>query len=209
MLGQVLYYSYYRPRKHRSNSLSERQNSSVTEPLLGSSSSPRPPQRRDSLSQAFSGERSDKEAIRNILSVVVVVVVGFAGWFIAWKAGAWSPPDDMPDSKAPLGALVLGYASSFFYLTARLPQIYTNAKRQSCSGLSILFFILSTIGNVTYGASILSHSLERTYLLNNIPWLLGSIGTLVQDFVIFGQFVYYGRLQKHKSRRRSSNPPRV
>ncbi|KAF3903832.1 hypothetical protein AA313_de0208044 [Arthrobotrys entomopaga] len=114
MLGQVLYYNHYRPRKQRPNG---RQHSDMAEPLLGSTSTPRPSQRRDSLSQVFTDEKFDGAAVRNTVSVVVVVMVGSGGWFIAWKAGAWNPPGDMPNTTAPLGALVLGYASSFFYLT--------------------------------------------------------------------------------------------
>ncbi|RVD80303.1 uncharacterized protein DFL_008204 [Arthrobotrys flagrans] len=203
MLAQLIYYNHYRPKK-RYRLLQNRQTDhagpSSTDPLLPDTEASRTTKhpgsrRRDSLSEAFSDSSSPKEAIRNAISVFLVLFVGTSGWFVAWKTGAWGPQGDTPDTEAPLGALVLGYASSFFYLTARLPQIYTNAKRQSCSGLSILFFILSTVGNLTYGASILSFSLEHNYLLKNTPWLLGSIGTLVQDFVIFGQFVYYGRLR--------------
>ena len=47
------------------------------------------------------------------------------------------------------------------------------------------------MGNATYGASILSHSLERDYLNTNLPWLIGSLGTMVEDAVIFIQFRMY------------------
>ncbi|KAK6333934.1 hypothetical protein TWF730_004108 [Orbilia blumenaviensis] len=203
MLAQLIYYNHYRSRKRYRLLRTRRTDHAApgpADPLLPDTEDSRPakhpaPGRRDSLSEAFSDDQSPKEAIRNAISVFLVLFVGTAGWFIAWRTGAWGPQGDIPDTEAPSGALVLGYASSFFYLTARLPQIYTNAKRKSCNGLSILFFILSTVGNLTYGASILSFSLEKNYLLKNTPWLLGSIGTLAQDFVIFGQFVYYRRPQ--------------
>ncbi|KAF3311560.1 hypothetical protein TWF173_008190 [Orbilia oligospora] len=203
MLAQLVYYNHYRPKKHyrfSQNRRTDHAGPSLSDPLLPDAEASRAtkhtgPQRRDSLSEAFSDSSPSKEVTRNAISIFLVVFVGTTGWFIAWKTGAWGLQGDTPDTEAPLSALILGYASSFFYLTARLPQIYTNTKRQSCSGLSILFFILSTVGNLTYGASILSFSLEHNYLLKNTPWLLGSFGTLVQDFVIFGQFVYYGRLQ--------------
>lgn len=204
MLAQLIYYNRYRPRKTcrllQNRRTEYTSGPSTTDPLLPDTEvshiTKHPtPQRRDSLSQVFADGTSSKEAIRNTISVSLVLLVGTSGWFIAWKTGAWGPQGDSSDTVAPVGALILGYASSFFYLTARLPQIYTNFSRQSCSGLSVLFFILSTVGNLTYGASILSFSLEHNYLLKNTPWLLGSIGTLAQDFVIFGQFVYYGRRQ--------------
>lgn len=58
-------------------------------------------------------------------------------------------------------------------------------------GLSLLFFILSVLGNATYGAGILFHSTERDYFLTNLPWLIGSLGTMVEDAIIFVQFHIY------------------
>jgi hypothetical protein len=73
-----------------------------------------------------------------------------------------------------------------------------------------LFFILSLLGNLTYGAGvsdvisassvgrgltackqILCHSTEKDYFLTNLPWLIGSLGTMVEDVVIFIQFRIY------------------
>ncbi|KAK6337686.1 hypothetical protein TWF696_001172 [Orbilia brochopaga] len=219
MLGQLVYYKYYRPQtgtldrpSHRSL-VPPQHEPGITDPLLQpdqSHLSDDPSQqnvrkssrlrRRDSLSEAFSAKSSLREAAKNTVSVLIVLVTGVAGWVIAWKTGTWSPQGSAPsDTVAPLGALLLGYASSFFYLTARLPQIYKNFRRKSCDGLSVLFIILSTIGNLTYGASILSYSLDRNYLITNVPWLLGSLGTLVQDFVIFFQFNHYSRLKNRQA----------
>jgi hypothetical protein len=47
------------------------------------------------------------------------------------------------------------------------------------------------MGNLTYGAGILFHSTEREYVLTNLPWLIGSLGTMVEDVVIFIQFRIY------------------
>lgn len=55
----------------------------------------------------------------------------------------------------------------------------------------MLFFMLSLTGNLTYGISLVAYSQERKYLLNALPWLLGSIGTIVEDCVIFVQFRLY------------------
>lgn len=59
------------------------------------------------------------------------------------------------------------------------------------AGLSLLFFILSLLGNLTYGAGILFHSTESAYVLKNLPWLIGSLGTMVEDVTIFAQFHMY------------------
>jgi len=58
-------------------------------------------------------------------------------------------------------------------------------------GLSLLFFILSLMGNLTYGAGILCHSTQHEYVIKNLPWLIGSLGTMVEDVFIFAQFRMY------------------
>ena len=66
-----------------------------------------------------------------------------------------------------------------------------NYRDKSCEGLALLFFLLSLMGNATYGLGILCHSLERDYLITNTPWLIGSLGTMVEDAIIFVQFRMY------------------
>lgn len=52
------------------------------------------------------------------------------------------------------------------------------------AGLSRLFFLLSLLGNITYGAGILLHSTEREYVMDNLPWLMGSLGTMAEDIIV-------------------------
>ncbi|KAG0363105.1 hypothetical protein BGX24_004984 [Mortierella sp. AD032] len=87
--------------------------------------------------------------------------------------------------------LILGWGSAILYLGSRIPQIYKNWRLKSCEGLSVMMFIFSVFGNVFYVASIFLNSLEIDYLLKNMPWWLGSGGTLVFDFTIFFQFYIY------------------
>ncbi|KAK4949205.1 hypothetical protein LTR28_007282 [Elasticomyces elasticus] len=133
--------------------------------------------------------------VKNGVSVVAIVAVGAVGWAVAWKTGAWTPtPVDAGEGAqySPRGAQVLGYASAVAYLGARIPQIIKNQREKSCQGLSLLFFLLSLLGNATYGAGILLHSQTRPYLLTNLPWLIGSLGTMAEDAAIFVQFHLYG-----------------
>lgn len=80
-----------------------------------------------------------------------------------------------------------------------------------------MFFILSLLGNVTYGAGvsnhtsssprsiltlpiqILCHSTEKDYFLTNLPWLIGSLGTMFEDVIIFAQFRIYAAQEPHPS----------
>lgn len=38
--------------------------------------------------------------------------------------------------------------------SARIPQIAKNYREKSCDGLALLFFLLSLMGNITYGAGV-------------------------------------------------------
>lgn len=58
-------------------------------------------------------------------------------------------------------------------------------------GLAVLFFMLSLTGNLTYGVSLVAYSQEKKYLLNALPFLLGSLGTIMEDCIIFVQFRLY------------------
>jgi hypothetical protein len=52
---------------------------------------------------------------------------------------------------------------------------------------------MSLTGNLTYGISLVAYSQEKAYLLNALPWLLGSLGTIVEDCMIFVQFRLYSK----------------
>jgi len=150
---------------------------------------------QNSLSQIVEDVETGNEGkawLKNTISVLLVCLAGVAGWAIAWQTGAWRPAPEENGSagelKVALGAEILGYASAVCYLGARIPQIIKNQRDKSCEGLSLLFFILSLLGNATYGAGILFHSTEKEYVITNLPWLIGSIGTMAEDAVIFFQF---------------------
>eukprot|EP01147_Barroeca_monosierra_P008101 gene8101-10107_t len=95
-------------------------------------------------------------------------------------------------SPSQIAGWTIGWVSGLMYFTSRLPQIVKNFKRKSCEGLSLAMFCMAILGNVTYAFGVLFQSVERDFLIDHMPWLLGSIGTLVFDFTIFLQFMYYG-----------------
>ena len=113
--------------------------------------------RRSSLDRVLEEPTRTSTVIKNIVSVLLIIVVGTAGWAIAWKTGAWRPTpvgQEGEDGRGPVGAEVLGYISAVAYLGARIPQIIKNQRERSCEGLSLLFFLLSLMGNATYGAAV-------------------------------------------------------
>ncbi|KAF2266598.1 PQ-loop-domain-containing protein [Lojkania enalia] len=152
-------------------------------------------QRHNSLGSIAEDDSDSTEWMKNTLSIIGVCLIGAAGWAIAWKTGVWAPTpaeDGKSDAEMAMGAQILGYVSAVCYLGARIPQIIKNQQDRSCEGLSLLFFMLSLLGNATYGAGILFHSVERDYFLTNLPWLIGSLGTMVEDATIFIQFRVFG-----------------
>ncbi|KAK1833114.1 putative vacuolar amino acid transporter YPQ1 [Podospora conica] len=155
----------------------------------------------DPLTRIITGEDDTPDSnpwLHNTLSIVAVWVVGAAGWFISYKMGAWDGGvPDVDDGGSPAAmpekqiGMVLGYFSAVCYLCARIPQIIKNYQEKSCEGLALLFFLLSLTGNFTYGASVMSYSQEPEYFIRALPWLLGSLGTMVEDCIIFVQFRLY------------------
>ena len=96
-----------------------------------------------------------------------------------------------PEWEVVIGRAV-GYASSVFYLGSRLSQIYKNHSRRSCEGLAMSMFFTAACANIAYGLAILLRGGGHpTYLLNSIPWLLGSLGTVALDTTILAQSRYY------------------
>jgi solute carrier family 66 (lysosomal lysine-arginine transporter), member 1 len=107
---------------------------------------------------------------------------------------------------------VFGYLCAAFYLGSRVPQIILNYRRKSTEGVSLLFFLFACIGNLTYDMSIFAYDpsvacteggemgmcgegeagrIYRRYLAVNASWIVGSLGTLMLDMGIFGQFFWY------------------
>jgi solute carrier family 66 (lysosomal lysine-arginine transporter), member 1 len=84
-----------------------------------------------------------------------------------------------------------GWFSAICYVCSRFPQILKNKREESTQGLSLLMFCLGMVGNLSYCVSILLQSTETHYILQNLPWLVGSGGTLILDVFIAFQFYLY------------------
>ncbi|KAI1077003.1 PQ-loop-domain-containing protein [Whalleya microplaca] len=213
LIGQCVYYNASNARKARHRSLSTETEASEDEPLLRrrrTSSAGLPGSHRrhsvhhsesnlDPIKRVVTGEDETPDSnpwLHNTLGIAAIWIVGAAGWFLSYKVGAWDKPQPDSESNAEptplaIGGMVLGYASAVCYLCARIPQIIKNYREKSCEGLALLFFLLSLTGNLTYGLSVFSYSQDANYITKAIPWLLGSLGTIVEDCIIFYQFKIY------------------
>ncbi|KAI8065704.1 PQ loop repeat-domain-containing protein [Gongronella butleri] len=98
---------------------------------------------------------------------------------------------------------IFAWICTCLYLMSRVPQIAKNYRRQSVEGLAPSLFIFAVLGNLTYALGILIHPGQtRASLMDALPYLLGSAGTLMFDFTIFLQFVWYTRLKRQRERKR-------
>ncbi|XP_067423626.1 lysosomal amino acid transporter 1 homolog [Emydura macquarii macquarii] len=101
-----------------------------------------------------------------------------------------------PFTKKEIIGFTIGSISSLLYLFSRVPQIYTNFKRKSTTGVSYSLFALVILGNLLYGLSVLLKNpdpgqAEGNYILHHLPWLIGSLGVLFLDVIISFQFLAY------------------
>lgn len=88
---------------------------------------------------------------------------------------------------------VLAWGCTFVYMASRCPQLLKNYRRKSVDGVSPMLFGSALAGNLTYTLSILT-SCEFLYDPNRsaffwrqLPYIMGSAGTIVFDIAYFYQ----------------------
>lgn len=79
-----------------------------------------------------------------------------------------------------------------------IPQVIRNYRRQSVVGLSMLMFTCSILANLCYGIQLLLRlpTLDASFWGATLPFLIGSIGTLVWDATVFAQAWRYRRASR-------------
>lgn len=152
----------------------------------------------------------------NTTCVVMVIAAGVLGWWLSRSYADETPDsgngsdggDDGDDIHFDLGGQIFGWLCAVFYLGSRLPQLLLNFRRKSTEGVSMLFFLFACLGNLTYVLSIFAFDpkcsdpethckpgdagrIYGQYILVNLSWLAGSLGTLLLDMGIFIQFFIY------------------
>ncbi len=123
-----------------------------------------------------------KIVLQYVGALGLVIAAGVLGWALSSEN---HPRDTAPPTTADdIGPKALGYLSALLYLSARIPQIYHNYRLKSTEGLSLLFFMFSTLGNLSFSLSLLFVTTNMDDLMLNLPWLIGSAGTIVFDFTV-------------------------
>lgn len=132
--------------------------------------------------------------VKYTLPILLVILSGLFGSILSPNGTSSAPADPTPEPPSNdtlLGPQICGYLSAFLYLTARFPQIYHNYNKKSTKGLSLLFFLFTMLGNITYSLQIVVYRSDYEYLMLNLSWLLGSFGTIAEDLIIVAQFYLY------------------
>ncbi|KAI1640147.1 PQ-loop-domain-containing protein [Biscogniauxia mediterranea] len=155
--------------------------------------------------------------IWNLVAILMVCAAGISGWFLSrhYTGGKSTAPSDGNLPTFDVWGQVSGWLCAVFYLGSRFPQLLLNWRRKSTEGISILFFLFACLGNLTYVLSIFAYEpkcpgrqchrgeaaeIYGRYILINLSWLAGSLGTLLLDLGIFAQFFIYSRDEVPPSR---------
>jgi uncharacterized protein with PQ loop repeat len=98
----------------------------------------------------------------------------------------------LPPMVVQLG-YVMAWISGLLYFFSRIPQIITNYRHKSVQGLSIMLFVLTVAANISYGVAIITRlpEMNEQFFKGTLPYLIGSLGTLLFDLTILGQSFYY------------------
>jgi uncharacterized protein with PQ loop repeat len=126
-------------------------------------------------------QKSRVQAARDPIPNLMVVPLLVAP---TYSSSPYQPPQ--------LYGTILGWFSSCSYIGSRLPQIYYNFQRRKTEGLSPQIFISACIQNICYSGSIFLWDTSWHNIWAEFPWLVGSLGVMGFDFLVLGQFLYFG-----------------
>jgi uncharacterized protein with PQ loop repeat len=93
----------------------------------------------------------------------------------------------------------LGYIASILYLCSRVSQIHKNYTRKSSEGLALVMFMMAVCANLCTGSSIIVRTFTWVELKEQLPWIIGSLGTISLDMVILWQSNMYSRDGGHQA----------
>lgn len=93
--------------------------------------------------------------------------------------------------------VVLAWTCAIVYIASRCPQLYKNHQRKSVQGINPILFASALLGNVSYTLSILTsceflyNSARSQFLFKELPYIIGSSGTIIFDAWYFYQKYLY------------------
>lgn len=108
------------------------------------------------------------------------------------------------DKVLMLGTL-FAWLSAALYFFSRIPQLIKNYQRKSTEDVSPFLFACTLFGNLTYTTSILANcdfvfndEKRWEFFYNELPYMIGSGGTIIFDIVYFYQLWLYSEPDEAK-----------
>lgn len=99
---------------------------------------------------------------------------------------------------------ILAWACTTFYLISRIPQIITNYKVKSTSGVSLKLVCFALCGNFFYSLSLflcedalVGGEISNQFWKAELSYLIGSLGTVSFDFIVLLQWYHYDKKIRH------------
>ncbi|KAK6459369.1 PQ loop repeat-domain-containing protein, partial [Scheffersomyces xylosifermentans] len=86
---------------------------------------------------------------------------------------------------------ISAWTCTVLYISSRAPQIIKNHKSGSTKGISVYLFLFAMLGNVFYTISIGGDSEFNEIFMDQLPFIVGSAGTVCFDMVILFQCWLY------------------
>ncbi|KAI8583431.1 hypothetical protein K450DRAFT_169658 [Umbelopsis ramanniana AG] len=168
LIWQVLYYQNTRSERKRS------EDSRETDPLLP----------RNILDEPTRRKRNQIIPIATLVISTIALIGSLVYYGFTHMDSDDSSHADKDKTQFQIIPQIMGWTSAALYIASRVPQIVKNYKDQSTEGLSLAMFFCAVMGNVFFTLSIFLRSVDPTYLLINLSWIIGSCGTLVFDFTV-------------------------
>ncbi|CAL6067488.1 Seven_transmembrane protein 1 [Hexamita inflata] len=94
---------------------------------------------------------------------------------------------------------VMAYGSLPMYLASRPGQIMKNHKRKSAVGLSVGMFLTTISANIAQLTSLFAMSQSSSYMIQKIPYILGSSLPAMCDGIIVFQWFRFSKIDRFKN----------
>ncbi|EGV66238.1 hypothetical protein CANTEDRAFT_112782 [Yamadazyma tenuis ATCC 10573] len=107
--------------------------------------------------------------------------------------------------------IFLAWCCTVVYIASRCPQLLKNYQRKSVDGINSILFGAALLGNLTYTFSILTScefvngDNKSIFFMKELPYILGSAGTCIFDFLYFYQRRLYRNAGKETIQMRMDN----
>ena len=151
----------------------------------------------ESAPSSYNSTDENKSIMKNLAGAIAV----HAGRANAFANDAMLDNAQLYTLKDSVG-LALAWGCTIVYCASRCPQLYKNYKRKSADGILPLLFGAALLGNLTYTLSILTSCSfifgddRSEFFYKELPYILGSSGTILFDLAYFYQKRLYNNSKK-------------